>query len=45
MAVRRRTKRNRDGLIAFVILAPMFLFWLIVSGFPTLFGFFLGFFD
>ncbi|WP_276354995.1 carbohydrate ABC transporter permease [Cohnella caldifontis] len=38
-------RRHRDGVIAAAILTPMFLFWLVVSGFPTLFGFFLGFFD
>jgi multiple sugar transport system permease protein len=42
---KRAMVRHRDALIAAVILSPMFLFWLFVSGFPTLFGFFLGFFE
>lgn len=37
--------RHRDSLIATVILGPMLLWWMVVSGFPTLFGFGLGFFD
>ncbi|GIO11363.1 ABC transporter permease [Cohnella xylanilytica] len=36
--------RHRDALLAAVILVPMIFFWLVVSGFPTLFGFLLGFF-
>lgn len=42
---RRVYGRHKDAWIAAVILVPMFLFWLIVSGFPTLFGFGLGFFE
>lgn len=42
--VKRRKKRNQDAIIAAVILIPLFAFWLLVSGFPTVFGFFLGFF-
>ncbi|GMK48955.1 MULTISPECIES: carbohydrate ABC transporter permease [Paenibacillus] len=37
--------RHKDALIATAILSPMILWWLVLSGFPTLFGFFLGFFD
>lgn len=42
---KRGLRRHRDAVIAAVILVPMFLVWLIVSGFPTLFGFVLGFFE
>lgn len=41
----RRMGRHKDAIIAAVILIPMFSFWLVVSGFPTLFGFALGFFE
>lgn len=41
---KRFTTLHRDALLAAVILVPMVAFWLIVSGFPTLFGFVLGFF-
>ncbi|MFC5529929.1 carbohydrate ABC transporter permease [Cohnella yongneupensis] len=37
--------RHRDALMATVILGPMLSWWMVVSGFPTLFGFGLGFFD
>lgn len=42
---KRGLRRHRDAVIAAVILVPMFLVWLVVSGFPTLFGFVLGFFE
>lgn len=41
----RRMGRHKDAIIAAVILIPMFSFWLIVSGLPTVFGFVLGFFN
>ncbi|WP_044479001.1 carbohydrate ABC transporter permease [Paenibacillus antibioticophila] len=41
----RRMGGHKDAIIAAVILIPMFSFWLVVSGFPTLFGFALGFFE
>ncbi len=42
----KRSKVGRkDGLIAAIILTPMILWWLVLSGFPTLFGFVLGFFE
>ncbi|CAH0120246.1 hypothetical protein PAE9249_02762 [Paenibacillus sp. CECT 9249] len=44
-SLKRCMIRHRDALIAAAILMPMVLFWLLVSGFPTLFGFFLGFFE
>lgn len=44
-SVKRVMARHKDALIATAILTPMFLFWLVLSGFPTLFGFFLGFFE
>ena len=44
-ASKRFAVRHRDALIATVILGPMVLWWLVVSGFPTLFGFVLGFFE
>lgn len=44
-AMQRRLGKRKDALIAAVILVPMFLAWLVVSGFPTLFGFVLGFFE
>ncbi|TJY41111.1 sugar ABC transporter permease [Cohnella pontilimi] len=44
-SVKRAKTRNKDAWIAAAILTPMFLFWLIASGFPTLFGFLLGFFN
>lgn len=44
-ATQRRLGKHKDALIAAVILVPMFLAWLVVSGFPTLFGFVLGFFE
>ncbi|SFE20570.1 multiple sugar transport system permease protein [Paenibacillus catalpae] len=37
--------RHKDALIATAILSPMILWWLVLSGFPTMFGFFLGFFE
>ncbi|WP_054023863.1 carbohydrate ABC transporter permease [Bacillus sp. FJAT-28004] len=37
--------RHRDSLMAAAILGPMIFWWLVVSGFPTLFGFALGFFE
>jgi ABC-type sugar transport system permease subunit len=40
---RFRTK-HRDAILAAAILLPMIFFWVLVSGFPTLFGFLLGFF-
>ncbi|MBJ6362462.1 carbohydrate ABC transporter permease [Paenibacillus sp. GCM10012307] len=36
--------RHRDAVMAAVILMPMLAFWLLLSGFPTVFGFMLGFF-
>ncbi|MDO3413367.1 sugar ABC transporter permease [Saccharibacillus sp. CPCC 101409] len=42
---RKSAVKNKDALIAAVILAPMILWWLVLSGFPTLFGFILGFFE
>lgn len=42
---KRGLRRHRDAVIAAVILVPMFLVWLVVSGFPTLFGFVLVFFE
>lgn len=42
---KRGLRRHRDAVIAAIILVPMFLVWLVVSGFPTLFGFVLGFFE
>lgn len=45
-SIRRRFfVRHRDALIAFAILGPMIFWWMVVSGFPTLFGFGLGFFE
>jgi multiple sugar transport system permease protein len=41
----RFAARHRDALVATVILGPMLFWWLVVSGFPALFGFFLGFFE
>lgn len=38
-------RNHKDAVVATVILGPMLLWWLVVSGFPTLFGFFLGFFE
>jgi len=43
--LKRFLVRHRDGLIALAILGPMIFWWLVVSGFPTLFGFILGFFE
>ncbi|MCC3376589.1 carbohydrate ABC transporter permease [Cohnella sp. REN36] len=43
--LKRFLVRRRDGLIAAAILGPMIFWWLVVSGFPTLFGFILGFFE
>lgn len=43
--LKRYFARRRDGWIATVILGPMIFWWLVVSGFPTLFGFVLGFFE
>ncbi|WP_123041417.1 carbohydrate ABC transporter permease [Cohnella candidum] len=43
--LKRFLVRHRDALIATAILGPMIFWWMIVSGFPTLFGFVLGFFD
>lgn len=37
--------RNRDGLIATVILGPMLFWWFVVKGFPIIFEFLLGFFE
>ncbi|ALS29189.1 ABC transporter permease [Paenibacillus sp. 32O-W] len=37
--------RHKDGITAAVILGPMIFWWAVVGLFPTLFGFFLGFFD
>jgi multiple sugar transport system permease protein len=42
---KRFRKKHRDAFIAAIILTPMFIFWLLISGFPTFFGFFLGFFN
>lgn len=42
---KRMMRRHRDAVIAAVILTPMLLFWLVLSGAPTIFGFFLGFFN
>jgi multiple sugar transport system permease protein len=41
----RFKQRHHDALVAAVILGPLLLWWLVVQGFPTLFGFFLGFFE
>jgi multiple sugar transport system permease protein len=41
---KRFRTRHRDAMLAAVILIPMIVFWLLLSGFPTLFGFLLGFF-
>jgi multiple sugar transport system permease protein len=43
--LKRFLVRHRDALVATVILGPMILWWMVVSGFPTLFGFALGFFE
>ncbi|WP_438432091.1 carbohydrate ABC transporter permease [Gorillibacterium sp. sgz500922] len=37
--------RHRDAIVAAIILGPMLIWWAVISLFPTLFGFFLGFFD
>lgn len=37
--------RHRDAVVAAVLLGPMISWWVVVSGLPTLFGFFLGFFE
>ncbi|SFT15982.1 carbohydrate ABC transporter permease [Paenibacillus sp. BC26] len=44
-ALKKFTKKHRDAIIATVILGPMILWWLVLSGFPILFGFLLGFFE
>lgn len=38
-------RNHKDAVVATVILGPMLLWWMIIAGFPTLFGFFLGFFE
>ncbi|UVI28772.1 carbohydrate ABC transporter permease [Paenibacillus spongiae] len=38
-------RNHKDAVIATIILGPMLLWWALISGFPTLFGFFLGFFE
>ncbi|SDX46858.1 carbohydrate ABC transporter permease [Paenibacillus sp. CF384] len=43
--LKKFTKKHRDAIIATVILGPMILWWLVLSGFPILFGFLLGFFE
>lgn len=40
----KRTRRRNDGFHATILLAPFVGWWVIASGLPTLFGFFLGFF-
>ncbi|MFD0717602.1 carbohydrate ABC transporter permease [Paenibacillus sp. GCM10027626] len=42
---KRFFRRHSDAVKAAIILGPIFIWWLVVSGFPTLFGFFLGFFE
>nr|WP_208414320.1 sugar ABC transporter permease [Paenibacillus castaneae] len=42
---KRLLVRHRDAFIAAAILGPMIFWWLVTSGFPTLFGFVLGFFE
>lgn len=37
--------RHKDAVTAIIILGPMILWWLVISGLPTLFGFALGFFE
>jgi multiple sugar transport system permease protein len=37
--------RHHDAIVAAIILVPMFLWWLVSNGLPTLFGFALGFFE
>lgn len=44
-SIKRRMGRHKDAVIAAVILVPMFIFWLVIAGVPTLFGFGLGFFE
>lgn len=41
---KRFKTRHHDAMLAAVLLLPMIVFWLLVSGFPTAFGFILGFF-
>lgn len=36
---------HHDAMVAACILAPMMLWWVASNGFPTFFGFFLGFFE
>lgn len=38
-------RRHHDALTAAAILMPMLLWWFAANGFPTLFGFVLGFFE
>ncbi len=37
--------KHHDSIIAAIILTPMILWWVVVSGVPLVFGFGLGFFD
>jgi multiple sugar transport system permease protein len=37
--------RHHDALVAIVLVGPLITWWLIISGFPLLTGFILGFFD
>ncbi|MBB6674569.1 carbohydrate ABC transporter permease [Cohnella nanjingensis] len=41
---RKFYNNHRDVIIAAIILGPMLFWWMVVSGFPTAFGFLLGFF-
>lgn len=40
-----KKKISKDVIIAWSILTPMLIWWLVVSGFPMLVGFVLGFFE
>jgi multiple sugar transport system permease protein len=45
MGWKRFRRRNADTITATIILGPMLLWWIVVSGFPILFSFVLGFFE
>ncbi|WP_053372187.1 carbohydrate ABC transporter permease [Paenibacillus sp. FJAT-27812] len=43
--LRQFRRRKRDPIAALLILGPLVLWWFVIGGVPTLFGFLLGFFD
>lgn len=43
--IKKYYRKHHDGVVAAIILVPMFIWWIIACGFPLIFGMVLGFFE